>query len=60
MPEADIASPPLIGTIVAAVPVVLWIAALVFAAVAVWRAPRPITLGLICLLYTSPSPRDTR
>jgi hypothetical protein len=47
MPEADIASPPLIGTIVAAVPVVLWVAALVFAAVAVWRAPRPITLGLI-------------
>ena len=26
---------------------VLWVAALVFAAVAVWRAPRPITLGLI-------------
>jgi Family of unknown function (DUF6790) len=47
MPEADIASPPLIGTIVTAVPVVLWLAALVCAAVAVWRAPRPITLGLI-------------
>jgi len=47
MPEADISSPPLIGTIVAAVPVALWAAALVFAAIAVWRAPRPITLGLI-------------
>lgn len=47
MPEADVASPLPVGTIVATVPVVLWIAALVSTAVAVWRAPRPITIGLI-------------
>ncbi len=47
MPEADVSSSLPVGTIVAAVPVALWVAALIFAAVAVWRAPRPITLGLI-------------
>jgi hypothetical protein len=47
MPEADASSPLSIETIVAAVPVALWLAAVAAAAVAVWRATRPITLGLI-------------
>jgi hypothetical protein len=47
MPEADALFPLPVGTIVAVIPVVLWVAALMFAAVAVWFAPRPITLGLI-------------
>jgi hypothetical protein len=47
MPEADVSSPLAIGTIVAAVPVALWLAALAAAAVAVWRALRPVTPRLI-------------
>jgi Family of unknown function (DUF6790) len=46
MPEADAWSLP-VGTIVTVLPVVLWAAALVLTAVAVWRAPRPVTFGLI-------------
>jgi hypothetical protein len=36
-----------VGSIVTALPAALWAAAVVFAAIAVWRAPRPITFGLI-------------
>lgn len=47
MPEADTWPESPVGAIVAGVPVVLWLAALLCAGIAVWRGPRPITFRLI-------------
>jgi len=47
MPEADSSLSLPVGVIVTVLPAVLWAAAVVFAAIAVWRAPKPITFGLI-------------
>ncbi len=47
MPEADPWSAAQVGYVVTAVPAGLWIAALIFAGIAVWRSPEPISFRLI-------------
>ena len=47
MPEADPWSMSQVGGVVTAVPVALWVAALLFAGIAVWGSPGPISFRLI-------------
>ncbi|MGB6427275.1 MAG: DUF6790 family protein [Methyloceanibacter sp.] len=47
MPEADPWSAAQVGSVVTVVPAGLWLAALLFAGIAIWRSPEPVSFRLI-------------
>jgi hypothetical protein len=47
MPDVEGLTPSSGNGIVWIVPILVWVAALLFAAIAVWRGPRPVTWGIV-------------